>query len=94
MSGIIIFTSIAFVISIILASTNYYLNREDKRVEQVKLLLPGYNCGSCGFTGCHDMADNIVNNGADPKRCKPMRVEQYKRLNEYLKSHGIKQKKI
>lgn len=94
MQGIIIFTLIAFAISIILTTADYYLNKEDKRVEEVLHLLPGYNCGSCGFGGCLDMATNIVNKGADPKRCRPMKEEQYKNLKTYMNSHGIKQRKI
>lgn len=89
MLGILIFTGIAFGISIILSLANYYLNKEDKRVEEVLHLLPGYNCGSCGFGGCHDMAVNIIQNGADPHRCRPMHKDQYERLKSYLDSHGI-----
>lgn len=86
MLGIFFFTTIAFFISIILAVTNNYLNKKDETIEEVLALLPGYNCGSCGFGGCPDMALNIVKNGADPKRCKPMKEEQYKKLEAYLKS--------
>ena len=33
---------------------------EDPRVGQVEELLPGANCGGCGFPGCHGMADACV----------------------------------
>jgi RnfABCDGE-type electron transport complex B subunit len=33
---------------------------EDPRVEQVEAVLPGANCGGCGFSGCHDFAVNCV----------------------------------
>lgn len=29
---------------------------EDPRIEEVEALLPGANCGGCGFNGCHDFA--------------------------------------
>lgn len=29
---------------------------EDTRIETVQKLLPGANCGGCGFAGCHDFA--------------------------------------
>lgn len=89
MLGILIFTGIAFVIGIILSLTNYYLNKEDDRIAEVLHLLPGYNCGACGFGGCHGMATNIVTKSANPHRCRPMRKEQYDRLSSYLKEHNI-----
>jgi uncharacterized protein YqhQ len=40
------------------------------------------------------MAYNILNKGADPKRCRPMREEQYRKLTDYLHSHNINTKDI
>ena len=37
---------------------------EDPRIAQVSELLPGANCGGCGFPGCAGMADALVK-GAD-----------------------------
>ncbi len=37
---------------------------EDPRIAQVNELLPGANCGGCGFAGCGGMADALVK-GAD-----------------------------
>ena len=37
--------------------------KEDERVEQVEALLPGANCGACGFLGCHDFALQCVRLG-------------------------------
>lgn len=33
---------------------------EDPRVGEVESVLPGANCGGCGFPGCHGMADACV----------------------------------
>jgi RnfABCDGE-type electron transport complex B subunit len=33
---------------------------EDPRVGEVEEVLPGANCGGCGFPGCHGMADACV----------------------------------
>lgn len=35
---------------------------EDPRIDQVAELLPGANCGGCGFAGCRNFAENIVKN--------------------------------
>ncbi len=79
-----IVTTTAFVLSIFLVAINFFLNKIDKRVEDMVALLPGYNCGACGFPGCQEMANQIIHNGEDPKRCKPMKVEQYNNVITYL----------
>ena len=34
---------------------------KDERIDQVCELLPGANCGGCGYTGCSALAEAIVN---------------------------------
>lgn len=43
----------------------------DERVEAINEALPQVNCGACGFSGCSDYANAIVNNGAELNMCKP-----------------------
>ena len=35
---------------------------EDPRIDAVVEVLPGANCGGCGFAGCRNFAENIVKN--------------------------------
>ena len=35
---------------------------EDPRIGVVEDMLPGANCGGCGFPGCKGMADALVKN--------------------------------
>lgn len=35
---------------------------EDPRIDEVEKMLPGANCGGCGFAGCRAMADALVKN--------------------------------
>ncbi len=44
---------------------------EDPRIEKVTSLLPGANCGGCGYAGCADYARAIVEKGAPPNLCRP-----------------------
>ena len=37
---------------------------EDPRIDVVDELLPGANCGGCGFAGCRSLAEAIVKNGS------------------------------
>jgi Na+-translocating ferredoxin:NAD+ oxidoreductase RNF subunit RnfB len=41
----------------------------DPRVEQVISILPGANCGGCGFVGCGEYAEAVVAGSAPPDRC-------------------------
>ena len=43
----------------------------DEREAKVRDCLPGNNCGACGFAGCADYADAVVNKGAAPNACLP-----------------------
>lgn len=43
--------------------------KTDERVGKVRELLPGANCGACGFSGCDGMAEAIVNEGVPASKC-------------------------
>lgn len=42
---------------------------KDERIEKIAEILPGANCGGCGFAGCSGYAEAIVNNGASVSLC-------------------------
>ena len=41
----------------------------DERVEKVRALLGGANCGACGFTGCDAFAEAVAKGEAKPMQC-------------------------
>ena len=43
----------------------------DKRVEKITELLPGANCGACGFPGCDGFAQAVVQKEAPITGCPP-----------------------
>ena len=55
---------------------------EDPKIEEINSLLPGVNCGACGFLSCHDFAEHIVTEGADPGKCRVVQEETRKKLFE------------
>lgn len=57
--------------SIILAvASKVFYVEEDPRVEAVVEVLPGANCGGCGFPGCEGYASAVVNDPSIPaNRC-------------------------
>jgi electron transport complex protein RnfB len=60
----------------------------DERIETVIELLPGYNCGACGYPGCAGFGEAIVK-GEVPKlsACKPGKDEHYDPILAYLNDH-------
>lgn len=43
----------------------------DPRVTAINEALPGANCGGCGYVGCNEYAEAVVNDGADITLCAP-----------------------
>ncbi len=65
--------------------------QEDPKIEKLLHLLPGSNCGACGFLGCRDFAEHIVKDNADPVRCRVMSQET---LNEVCDVLGRKEEEV
>lgn len=65
------------------ASTVFYV-KPDTRVTDITGMLPGYNCGGCGYAGCSGMAAGLVKGEADIANCKPSKPEAKEKIKEYL----------
>ena len=50
------------------ASRAFYVET-DPRIEAVLAVLPGANCGGCGYVGCAGYAEAVVLGGAPPDKC-------------------------
>lgn len=62
--------------------------KPDTRVEDIKNILPGYNCGGCGKPGCNALAEAIVHENADPSLCKPGKASNVnQKIKEYLEKN-------
>lgn len=66
-----------------LASIAFYVEL-DTRVEDVLGMLPGLNCGMCGYPGCEGLAEAIINDGANPVLCKPGTQEMREKIKAYF----------
>jgi Na+-translocating ferredoxin:NAD+ oxidoreductase RNF subunit RnfB len=43
--------------------------KKNEQAEKIRELLPGNNCGGCGFPGCDGLAEAISKNEASPSAC-------------------------
>jgi Na+-translocating ferredoxin:NAD+ oxidoreductase subunit B len=48
---------------------------EDPRIEQVTAMLPGANCGACGYPGCRGFAEATIHGEVQPSACTVMSAD-------------------
>jgi len=61
---------IAFVAGVVLyAAAKKFAVKEDPLIDVVEELLPGANCGGCGFAGCRAFAEALVDTRSEDLRC-------------------------
>lgn len=85
MIGIIILTLLALILSIILVTIEHKLNHKENKEEEFRRLLPGYNCGACGFGSCDGMAKAMLEDKENYKKCKPLRGDSLKEMEAYIR---------
>ncbi len=64
---------------------------EDNRITTVTEMLPGYNCGACGYPGCNGLATAIIEKGASVDLCKPIKPTDKETLREWLRNQASPQ---
>lgn len=58
---IVILAALGLVLSVVLfLIAKKFKVEEDPRIDEVEKVMPGANCGGCGFAGCRAFADNAV----------------------------------
>lgn len=85
MIGVLIVTITALLFGIVLVSLENFLGKDNKQKSEIQSCLPGYNCGSCGFSGCSGMAEAILENLENYKKCRFLKEEQIKKIIEIKK---------
>lgn len=71
-SAIISLTSLGLSLGLMLAFAARYLKVENNPiVEELEALMPGSQCGQCGYPGCKPAAEALANGDADVTLCPP-----------------------
>ena len=82
---VLVLGAIGFLCALILAIAARFLHVfEDPRIEKVTSLLPGANCGGCGYAGCADYAKAIVEKNVPANLCRPCRPEAAKEIADLM----------
>ena len=74
---------ILFAIGLFYAAQAFRVD-EDERVELLTNMLPGANCGACGFSGCSGLAQALAQGKAQPGQCAVANNEQLARIAKFL----------
>lgn len=54
----------------------------DPKIQQIRQLLPGANCGGCGYAGCDDLARAIAAGEIKVSACSVISSENLKKISE------------
>lgn len=85
MIGIIYFTLITFVLAIAIVFLNNFLFKRKSKVDLLIELLPGYNCGACGFGSCKGMAEEILKDKSAMDKCRLIKNKE--EIMKFLKEN-------
>lgn len=85
-SAVLALVVIGGVLGGVLGIANRYLRvEEDQRVEKVTEMLPGANCGGCGYPGCSGFANALIEGKAQKvSACVVSNQETREKIVQYL----------
>ena len=80
------FGSIGLVLGLLLALVSkIFAVKTNPRVEEIAELMPGANCGGCGYASCHALAEAIEKGEAKTNSCRAASEENIKKISEITK---------
>jgi formate dehydrogenase beta subunit len=82
---VLVLSGIGLIAAVVLgiAARVFYV-KEDPRIRGVLDILPGANCGGCGYAGCAACAEAIVKGEAEANACVVGQTEVANQVAEYL----------
>lgn len=81
---IIIFAVLGVAAGVLLTvASKVFAVKTDERLDELNEALPQINCGSCGYSGCGDYAEAILN-GAPTNMCKPGGDKASQKISEIM----------
>ncbi len=78
-------TGVGLLAAILLSLVSkFFAVRKDERESEIRTILPGVNCGACGYKGCDDYAKHLAAGVAAPNLCTPGGADVASQLASYL----------
>jgi Na+-translocating ferredoxin:NAD+ oxidoreductase RNF subunit RnfB len=83
--AILTLAALCFLFASLLVVAHRYLHvDEDPRIDAVIDMLPGTNCGACGYPGCRGLAEAAVSGEALPGKCTVMSEDERDSVAQFL----------
>ena len=82
---IIALGGLGLVLGLGLAVASKFLSvKTDPNIEKIRELLPGANCGGCGYPGCDGLAKALAEGKADVSQCSALSADKFKEIAALL----------
>jgi RnfABCDGE-type electron transport complex B subunit len=84
-AAVAVLGTLAVAFGALLAVAHFFFHvRVDPRQAKIEEILPGSNCGSCGYGGCAAYAEAVAKGEAAPDRCTPGGPEGARKIAEVM----------
>ena len=84
-AAVLTLTVLGLLFGLLLAvGSKIFAVEQDERIPQVQECLPGANCGGCGYAGCANLAEAIVNGEAAVNTCPVGGAETAQKIAEIM----------
>ena len=83
--ALLVVASVGIIAGVLLALASHFFGIEDDpKVKMIRDVLPGANCGACGYAGCDSYAEAVAAGKAEPNLCIPGAKSVAEKLSEVL----------
>lgn len=87
--SVLLVLGLGAVFGVILAlASHFFAVKADERAQEILAVLPGANCGGCGYTGCANYAEALAAGKAKPNLCAPGGKEVAEKLADLVGGDG------
>lgn len=69
-------------------------SNKDEKLIALEAIMPGANCGGCGYAGCSGYAEAVYKNLAKPGLCQPGGEALSKKMSQLVGVEAIKEEKM
>lgn len=76
-----------FIGAIIAYASQKFIVEESELAKEILAVLPGINCGACGYAGCEAYAKAVESGKAPPDKCIPGRKEVADKIRQILQNN-------